>query len=961
MKKSNCFTPLVLALAAALLLPLGALAQTSRTTGALIGTVTDPQGGPLPGVTVTATSPQLQGSRTAVTDEKGEYVLPTLPPGAYRLVFELQGLPTVTKDSITVSLNQTSKLNVPMQLVAAETVTVTAAQVVVDPTRTTQQTNFNQEHLKYGVVGSANRSYQNVLFQAPAANPGSGGGSKTMVSGANVAQNNYLRDGINTTDPVTHTFGNNLAFDAIQEISIQTLGKDAEYSSSGGTVNVITRSGGNDFSGSFDWRYRNTRLQQQGHREIPAPNSIAFFGAPPTSTTLAFNKNLQPTFNSQPQLTLGGPILRDRLWFFTALAHPRTAATPPNRFGFQPGARTFTGWNNLAKLTFTPVNNQTLTARFIDSYASIPFSSQSSFVSPEADSLQTQGNRTYGLTYDAILNSHWLANAQVGHTPARLAVLPLSGTDVPGTFDLATGISTGNYTGSQARNSVRDELLANTTYYLQSAGTHAIKVGFDGNRTSFNSFNNANGNPSLIPGYDPSFCSEAFGFPAGSTCAGSIELNPGYRLVAGGPLVQQRIALSVVNPPHSVDSRQYAFFAQDEWQPVTRLTVRAGLRYEPVRWNSRSVNSPPNFKMWQPRFGAAYDVFNNANTVIHGYAGKIMDDNQLTLPSYGVQQPFGVAYFNLNPTTGKYQFDPNRSAIFATGELFDANLKPSYSNQYSLGITQKIWRNTSVDVSAEYRNQKNLFEDYCGHIDDEGNFVPLDNCVITNQPGFDVGVHNALRAKWRALVGRIESRPNNWLDLLASWTHARSEGSYGSSFSETQNASALFDFYPVHFTNTYGFLSDDARNRVKLDGYVHLPLAFTVGANYYWDDGTPYTVFQSASTTQLLPYGSYFIEPRGSRRLPHYSQLDMQVQKDFAIAGRARLGLIATVYNVLNRETTTAVNGNAGARAIADPATGQLFIDPNQQSGANRLSPTFGLGTSFQQPRRYEVGARIEF
>ena len=86
----------------------------------------------------------------------------------------------------------------------------------------------------------------------------------------------------------------------------------------------------------------------------------------------------------------------------------------------------------------------------------------------------------------------------------------------------------------------------------------------------------------------------------------------------------------------------------------------------------------------------------------------------------------------------------------------------------------------------------------------------------------------------------------------------------------------------------------------------------------------------------------------------------MQVQKDFGL-GRTRVGLIAAVYNVMNRETTTSINGNAGTRAIADPATGQLFIDPNQQTGAHRLSRSFGLGTSFQQPRRFEIGARIEF
>jgi hypothetical protein len=397
------------------------------------------------------------------------------------------------------------------------------------------------------------------------------------------------------------------------------------------------------------------------------------------------------------------------------------------------------------------------------------------------------------------------------------------------------------------------------------------------------------------------------------------------------------------------------------------------VRYEQIDWNSRAQVSPPTFKLWQPRLGLAYDIFNNATSVVHGYAGRIMDDNQLTLPSYGVSEPTGSAFFNLDPKTGKYVYDARRSSVFATGELYDANLKPSYSNQYSLGFTQKIWRNTSVDLTYERRNQKDLFEDYCGTFD-----APLDNCVVTNHPGFDVpGVpSNVLRAGYHGLITKIESRPYNWLDLVASWTHSQSKGSYGSSFGETQNASALFDFYPVFFHNTYGYLSDDAKNRVKVDGYVRLPLDFTVGANYYWDSGVPYDVFQSSSNTAVtgvvLPYGSYFVEPRGSRRLPAFSQLDLQVQKDFRV-GPTKLGLIAAVYNVFNTETITGVNGNAGSRAIADPSTGRLFVGsgtvkdangndvPYQLAGPNRISPTFGLGTAFQTPRRYEAGIRVEF
>src|SRR5581483_10497005 len=148
--------------------------------------------------------------------------------------------------------------------------------------------------------------------------------------------------------------------------------------------------------------------------------------------------------------------------------------------------------------------------------------------------------------------------------------------------------------------------------------------------------------------------------------------------------------------------------------------------------------------------GAAYDIFNNAHSVVHGFAGKIMDNNQLTLPTYGVQQPFGSAFFNLDPATNQYVYDPDNSAIFLTGELYASNLKPSYSNEYSVGFRQLVWRNTSLDITGEYRAQKNLFEDYCGSITSSG-INPLPNCVITNQPGFDVGVHNALRGLYRGV------------------------------------------------------------------------------------------------------------------------------------------------------------------------------------------------------------------
>lgn len=950
MKNSSRLTFVALALAL-LLIPNFGMAQTSRTTGALIGIVTDGQGNPLPGVTVTVTSPQLQGARTAVTDTKGEYILPTLPPGTYRAQYELNGIKTAVRENIVVNLNQQTKVNVPMQLALSETVIVNASTIVVDPTQTATQTNFKEDHLKYAVVGSTNRSYQSVLAQAPGvggpnATTGPGGGGNPQVSGANLAQNNFLVDGLNTTDPVTHTFGPNLAFDAIQEISIQTLGKDAEYGASGGTINVITKSGGNNFSGSADYRYNDPHFLSAGQRLVPGAPS--YYGGPAGASKLAFNKAAQTNKSKQPQATFGGPILRDKLWFFGSAQKPETSRQAPNLNGFQPGPRTFTGWNTIGKLTLTPWANQTFTGRYLDSHANISNISFSSLVPTEADARQTQHTKTWGLSYDAIVNAHWLANVSLGHTPSSLAAMPMTGNlSTPGNQDVGTGINSINYTNNQGRSSKRDELIGTSTYYIERFGTHGLKGGVDYNKTSFSSINNAVGDPSLIPGFDASFCSPQYGFPTGITCSG-------YTLTNNGQPFQ--IYLQPLNPQAGVDSKSQAYFVQDEWSPVSRATIRAGLRYEYITWGV-SGKSIPNFKLLQPRLGFAYDIFNNATSVVHSYAGKIMDDNQLTLPNFGVAQPLGWAFFNYNATTGKYVYNPGASLpVFLTGGSYDSNLKPSYSNQYSLGFTQRIWRNTSLDVTGEMRKQHNLFEDYCGN-ETAGFF---DTCILTNQPGSDVGVHNALRSDYRGIITKIESRPYNWLDLLASWTRAKSRGSTES----TQNQNTSFDFYPANFTNTYGYLTDDARDRVKLDGYVRLPLDFTVGANYYWDSGTPWNVTQTASLTSVtgvdLPEGTYFIEPRGSRRLPHFSQLDMQVQKDFRVAN-TKLGLIATVYNVMNHETITALNGNAGARAKVDPTTGTVFIDPNQQTGANRLSRTFGQPTAFQIPRRYEAGIRVEF
>jgi len=936
MTKSFRLCSLVLAMAI-LLAPAG-FAQTTINTGAISGTVKDSSGSPLPGVTITVSSPRLQGTRTAVSDGDGGYTVPVLPPGTYTATYELSGIKTQTREGIIVSASQTTRTDVSMQMALAETVTVTADQVVVDTTQTQQQTTLKEDRLKYTSVSSANRSFQQAITQVPEA----ANGGNANVAGANINSNTFMIDGINAlTDPVTHTFASNMVFDAIQEMNIVAFGKDAEFRSSGATINVITKSGGNNFSGSVDYRYSDPDFFTQTDKKYAA--APTYFGGPPNGNpTLRFDKSAVTDKTEQPQATLGGPIMRDKLWFFASAHNPKTSRIAPNIYGFQPGSRDFSGWNTLAKLTFTPFSNHTFAGRHTNSYATITNILFSSAAPTEADGYQTQHNKNLSFDYNGVLSSKWLVNAQVGHTPASLAVAPMSNDESLIRFsDLNTGIIGGNYSNAQGRESTRDELILSTTYYVEAFGSHAFKAGVSIDKSKFDSYNYTTGDPSKLAGLPADACARSLGTTA-------LRCGVTYTIRNGVPVTA---TLTPVNPVAGAEMEGRSFYIQDQWNPIAPLTIRAGLRYDNVDFSSSKP--VPSFKLLQPRLGIAYDLFNNGGTVIHAYGGKIMDENQLTLPNNLNTRYSGNAVWTYNASTQQYAF--TRTTVSPSGLDVDPGLDAPFSNEYSLGFTQRLFTNTSIDITAERRTGHNNFALYAGSHNpatpnDFSGLLPT--AIFTACPA---GQCNIVRSEFEAIVAKIDTRPTRNSDLSISWTHGESKGSTGNDNAAGQNVSGAFNYFPYNFENYYGFVPDDAADRVKVNGFYRLPWEFTVGASYNWDSGTPYTVFYSHPSG----FGSVFLEERGSRRLPHFHQLDMQVQKDFTI-GPVKAGLIASVLNVLNTEIPLGINGNAGTRAIVGP-DGKLFIDPDQQAGANRLSPTFQRYTSFQRPRRFEAGVRFEF
>jgi len=916
---------IAVALIALLALPLTAFGQT---TGNLFGVATDGTGATLTGVTVTVTSPNLQGSRSAVTSASGEYQLQLLPPGNYRVEFMLDGFDTIVKENVHVSLNTTTRQDAVMALGAViEAITVTAESVVIDPTQTTVQQNFGAQHLKYATIGAAGRSYQTVLQQAP----GVAGGSNPQVAGANLGQNNYTLDGVNTTDPVTHTFGSNLPFDAIQEISIQTLGKDAEYGRAiGGAVNVVTKTGGNEFSGTLDARWRSDALAESGDH---------------------FDPDERPFRNFNPGVTLGGPIANDRIWFFGSIERPDTQVTNPNVAGFQPGSRTFKGWNSLGKITATPAENHTLSLFVTDNRADIENAQNSSFYRPEADSLQVQESTIYNLGYDVILNPKWLVNARVGLRRGFLETKPMSGdVTLPSIINATTGVYSQSYNNWQYGDRDRDELIASTTYFLDAGGSHTLKAGINLDQSSFSSYNNTTGTA-----FGNDFCNEDWGFETGMQC--------GARLVtrnnAAGNDQRYYVEIYSIIPEETVEADYQALYAQDEWRPIPSLTARLGLRYERSEFTVPGRSDVPSLSKLQPRLGLAWDIFNNAQTIVHGFWGQVMDDNALTLANFGSLSGSSIrTRIFYTAATGKYDrfIDTLGSSL---PNVYDPDLEPTVSNEMSLGFTQRVWRNTSLDVTGVWRESDNMFEDTC--ID-----AVCDYYEMSNTPA---GFSDALRNEYQGVIAKIESRPYSWLSGLVSYTWSKSEG----SVEYTQNAGVDFDQYPYHFLNTFGYLSDDARHRVKASGFATAPFGTTFGVDYTYRSGLPDNITIASSAASPF-YGTVFATPRGSRRTPSLQQLDMQVMHEFNIGG-ARFGLLGVVYNVFGTETVTdygssigayndcdTVNAEAASAGVGDCIANPLFgAEDGWARGVLVSSPTLNQAIAWQTPRRYEIGIRFEF
>jgi len=296
--------PLLVVLIASLVVP-AAFAQ-SATTGSIGGEVRDPSGAALPGMTVTVSSPNLIRPQSATTASDGRYTISNLPPGSYTIIVEAgKGFSKFEQRNVEVNLGRNAPGDIRLQVASAQTeITVAATAAGIDVASTTVGSNVNSDQFSYFPTA---RTVQGLYNIAPSVTrsglrDASGRDRDPSVAGSSGPENNYILDGVNVSDTAFGGGGANLPFEFVQEVEVKTGAYSAEYGkSTGGIFNVVTKSGGNVVHGDIFGFFSSASLVR-GVKNFPFTGSAA-------------NGFSDKDIGGD----IGGPIKKDRLWFFGAV------------------------------------------------------------------------------------------------------------------------------------------------------------------------------------------------------------------------------------------------------------------------------------------------------------------------------------------------------------------------------------------------------------------------------------------------------------------------------------------------------------------------------------------------------------------------------------------------------------------------------------------------------------------
>jgi Carboxypeptidase regulatory-like domain len=702
----------VLCLTGTLLCAIPAGAQGVQTA-VLTGATTSADGAALPGVTVTASSPALLGDRTEVSDVNGVYAIKGLPAGTYSVTFDLDNFQPARRDHVILTVGGTIEVNANMSLAArTETITVTAE---APSTLTTVATG---QSLTKGEIDALpiGRRPVDIAELSPGLTTNTFVAGQLAISGAYGFDNVFMVDGVDVNDTINGTANNLYIEDAIQNTTVLTNGISAEYGRfSGGVVNMVTRSGGNMFSGSF-------------RENLSNPSWIS-------ETPLERSNGVEHTslLGKTHEATFGGPVAKDRLWFFGAGRWETT--NTPNTFSQTGVAYTRTDRNRRGELKLTGhfraadvisgtyINNSTEQAH-ASGIGAAAILDQNVLVT------RTLPNRLLAVNYSGVVRSSLFATLQYsqkrqqfrnnGGTSTALMNSPfetLGATAPGGLFYHAPYLDA---TDPEQRNN--QQLTGSVSHLLSSkrAGTHDLKGGAE-----YFVSTGIGGNSQSSTGYVfvTDYVTDAAGKPV-------LE-------ASGSPTPRFTPGLSQVwnfqaTRGAKIDIKTSSLYAQDRWTVNHRLTLDLGTRFELVRSHATGDITAVDTSSIVPRLAATYALDGSGRTTVQGsyghYSGKY---GQVQFSSNSnVSRPSEVDYVYSGPAGQGTAFVPGLDPANYTVVSF-ANF-PTANVQVAKGLQSPIVREGTVALGRQlgqqghakatyvWRNTSNFVED----------FVSLSNGVV---------------------------------------------------------------------------------------------------------------------------------------------------------------------------------------------------------------------------------------
>jgi hypothetical protein len=965
------------------------LAVAQFANSDLAGTVTDQQGGALPGVVVTARNEATNLTRSAVTANTGTYAINGLKPGKYTLVFELSGFRTVELAGVELRVGEKARFSAKMELGAIEeSLTVTGEAPVVEVT--SKEIGGTLTTQEFETLPSQNRSA--LLFAAllpgvvPEPSTESTASDALFINGQDDNNNSFNTDGANNDDDVIGARAGSQArtpIEAIQEFQVLTTQFDAEFGRAlGGVLNAVTKSGGNQFAGSVFTYFQDSGLNEPNffveERDLEEPDT--------QYRTSGF--------------TLGGPLVKNRAFFFVSYEDNLNEEGIVGSFVGRPDLNFTTTENNdienyLFKVDYRPVQNHHLAARYLLE-ESPQFNQVIGAVTSEGIREEDDTDTNWSLTWDAVLSGAAFNTVRGSFTKEDVAFAHPgfngNGQNFPAQRGLTPRETHPGFIGgasdvAQARVNRSTQLDDTFSYFLpELKGEHEFRAGFQWSEReeTFADFGLSNGDFFNFLGDRPFNPNDI------STYPGSFRI----RLLGG-----QTAPIP--------NNETLGVFVQDDWRISERVTLNLG-----VRWDEEDITDDSN--NFAPRVGFAWDPLGKGKTVVRGGFGRFYDRFQLgfyqnffldalslpqgfltTIPDVvGGDRQFFFDIVQANGITNLTQLRDFLARMLEGGARPPINLDPtvdhpgrrqSYADTISLGAEHEVYRGISAAVDLIHTENRDelLLVDLNPISRAQGNTRP--NISIAN--GQPIALRsistfvNAGEHDYDALQLSATKRSGaRWTGRVA-YTYAQSEGNNEGGAAGTATAffqrrtQTGYDFDRGVITGAPLDLGlDDPRSRdvpvqylrehnFVLSGTYRVPGTswrdnggFNVAGIYRYLSGQPITLFTNNNfldngNREPLPGGTYDADTgtsvsqngvdfngrlRGADN-PSFDRLDLSLRYDLPFTSRYVLKIQADIFNLFDSVNYQDLGGN-------------------RDNTAAFLNPAVALN-----PREFQVGFKFEF